>query len=722
MPKQLATRRSRARVGSGCALRARVFKVQPLLLALSLIPLGAAAQSETVLEEMVVSASGFEQEIKDAPASISVITREELETRQYRDLAEALTNVEGVDVRGATGKTGGLNISIRGMPSEYTLILIDGRRQNVAGDVTPNGFGDALTSFMPPVSAIERIEVIRGPMSTLYGSDAMGGVVNIITRKVAKKWGGSVGFEVGIPEDSDWGDSRKMNFYASGPLKEDLLGLQLRGNIYRRDGSELIAAPDVNVPTGRNPAPTETRQHTIGARLTLTPNKQHDIWLDVEQGRTWYDNEECQLGNVDTKATGTGGSATCVGTPNPAVAPGYKEALRFNRDQYAIGHTARLGIGLLESSLMRNVTETIGRTIPGNVIGNTYVTGGKTFTIGADRELKTTNTVLDSKLVMPLGERHVATIGGQWWDAKLEDGLLPEKHDQTMWALFAEDEWRILDRLALTLGARYDRHDVYGGELRPRAYLVWNTTDQWTIKGGVSKGFKAPRVDQLIDGVRGVGGQGANITIGNPNLEPEISTNTEIGALYDNRRGLTGSVTAFHNKIKDKITSGGVCSVSSISSCAASPDPDAEYQINSDEAKTWGVEFATRIPLAKAWSLSLNYTWMDSELITDGEKNGRLSDHPDHIANAQPRWDATQKLALWLRGEYRGESQRFDGDPKNLTGNNRLQYEALGDLKAYTLFHLGGSYKVSKDVTLSANIFNLFDKDFRDFKRWTDDT
>src|SRR5690606_25735335 len=103
MPKQLATRRSRARVGSGCALRARVFKVQPLLLALSLIPLGAAAQSETVLEEMVVSASGFEQEIKDAPASISVITREELETRQYRDLAEALTNVEGVDVRGATG-------------------------------------------------------------------------------------------------------------------------------------------------------------------------------------------------------------------------------------------------------------------------------------------------------------------------------------------------------------------------------------------------------------------------------------------------------------------------------------------------------------------------------------------------------------------------------------------------------------------------------------------
>ena len=155
-------------------------------------PLEASAQAESgetrSLEEVVVTASGFEQELKEAPASMSVVTRQDLETRNYRDLAEALQDVEGIDVRGGTGKSGGLDISIRGMPSDYTLILIDGRRQNVAGDVTPNGFGAALNSFMPPVSAIERIEVIRGPMSTLYGSDAMGGVINIITRKVAKHW------------------------------------------------------------------------------------------------------------------------------------------------------------------------------------------------------------------------------------------------------------------------------------------------------------------------------------------------------------------------------------------------------------------------------------------------------------------------------------------------------------------------------------------------------
>ncbi|MDO4968388.1 MAG: TonB-dependent receptor plug domain-containing protein, partial [Comamonadaceae bacterium] len=158
------------------------FFTRPTLLALAAAACASAiAQDNTqTLSEVVVSASGFEQDIRDAPASITVITNEQLAERRVNNLAQALEGVEGVDVGAGTDKTGGPNISIRGMPSEYTLILIDGRRQNSAGNVTPNGFGGTQTSFIPPVSAIERIEVIRGPMSTLYGSDAMGGVINII--------------------------------------------------------------------------------------------------------------------------------------------------------------------------------------------------------------------------------------------------------------------------------------------------------------------------------------------------------------------------------------------------------------------------------------------------------------------------------------------------------------------------------------------------------------
>ncbi|MDN6323572.1 MAG: TonB-dependent receptor plug domain-containing protein, partial [Halomonas sp.] len=194
----------------------------------------ATAQEAQQLDNIVVSASGFEQAMVDAPASISVVSREELERKRVTSTADALRDVEGVDVGGSVGKTGGRNISMRGMPSDYTLILIDGRRQNTAGSVTPNGFGETSTSFFPPVSSIERIEVIRGPMSTLYGSDAMGGVINIITRRVDREWVGSVGVESTFNEDRDFGDRREINLYASGPLIEDTLGVQLRGRVYER--------------------------------------------------------------------------------------------------------------------------------------------------------------------------------------------------------------------------------------------------------------------------------------------------------------------------------------------------------------------------------------------------------------------------------------------------------------------------------------------------------
>lgn len=669
-----------------------------LLLALA-FPADAAFARDAELDTVVVSASGFEQELKQAPASISVVTREELETRQYRDLAEALQNVEGIDVRGATGKTGGLNISIRGMPSEYTLILIDGRRQSVAGDVTPNGFGDALTSFMPPVSAIERIEVIRGPMSTLYGSDAMGGVVNIITRKVAREWGGTVGIEAGVPQHRDFGASQKLNLYANGPIMQDRLGIAVRGNLFQRAESDRIRAG-----TGRDPAPAETEQYTLGARLTLTPGKDHDIWLDFDRAHTWYDNEDCRLGTRDNYNCNTGAVTTAVN--------GYRDYLAFDRSQIAIGHTSRLPFGLLESSLMRAVTETKGRTIP------TAARPPGSPDVGANRELETTNIVFDTKLVAPIGESHVATVGGQWWDAELVDSLLPEDHAQAIWSLFAEDEWRLTQALSATLGMRYDHHDAFGGEISPRAYLVWDATTDWTVKGGVSQGFKAPRLNQLIDGVSGIGGQGTSINIGNPNLKPEKSTSTELGVLYGGPASLSASATLFHNRIEDKISSGGDCTVNFISSCVA--NPGATYSINNDEAKTWGVELTARIPLAARWSLNLNYTWTDSEITQNGSKNGKLSDTAEHLANAQLRWDTTDRLSLWLRGEYRGDSRRFDGDPAAFAGNTLLEYQALGDLEGYSLFHLGGSYRMSKSVTLGANVFNLFDKDFTEFEPWVD--
>jgi len=122
----------------------------------------AAAQAPTDLDTVVVTAAGFEQKLTDAPASISVVTRQELQTRPYLTLIDAVRDLEGVDVGETSDKTGQRTISMRGMGADYTLILIDGKRQNNHGDIYPNAFGGNQFNHIPPLDAVERIEVIRG--------------------------------------------------------------------------------------------------------------------------------------------------------------------------------------------------------------------------------------------------------------------------------------------------------------------------------------------------------------------------------------------------------------------------------------------------------------------------------------------------------------------------------------------------------------------------------
>ena len=145
------------------------------------------------LEEIkVVSATGYEQNIADAPASISVITQENIKKRNYQDLADIVNDLpsDATYTLGAASKKG---ISLRGLGAKYTKIVIDGRP--ATSDSAYKGLRAIGTgqNFLPPASAIERVEVIRGPMSSLYGSDAMGGVINIITKGFSNEISGSVG-------------------------------------------------------------------------------------------------------------------------------------------------------------------------------------------------------------------------------------------------------------------------------------------------------------------------------------------------------------------------------------------------------------------------------------------------------------------------------------------------------------------------------------------------
>lgn len=181
-------------------------------------------------ETMVVTASSVEQNLKDAPASISVITQEDLQRKPVQNLKDVLKEVPGVQLTNEGDNRKG--VSIRGLDSSYTLILVDGKRVNSRNAVFRHN--DFDLNWIP-VDSIERIEVVRGPMSSLYGSDALGGVVNIITKKIGQKWSGTVTVDTTIQEHRDRGDTYNGQFFTSGPLIDGVLGMKAYGSLAKRE-------------------------------------------------------------------------------------------------------------------------------------------------------------------------------------------------------------------------------------------------------------------------------------------------------------------------------------------------------------------------------------------------------------------------------------------------------------------------------------------------------
>ncbi len=665
------------------------------------MPIETPQAKETVIDEIVVTATGFEQNLSQAPASVTLIPRAQLELQRVNSLAEALSSVPGIDIGNGVGKTGGLSISIRGMPSDYSLVLVDGRRQNAAGNVTPNGFGDTSSSFVPPVSAIERIEVVRGPMSTLYGSDAIGGVINIITRTTSDRLHADISLDTTIQGDGDFGNSYNSAFYVDGPLSGDVLSFAMRGRYYHREASELSyfdANGDELDVSQRGPSPVEADIYSVGGRLNYIPNNNHKIWLDADVARQTYDNTSGQLGTLGVR--------------------GYAPELKFNRDQFVLAHTSNMFGGIVDSDITYNSTETVGRILPDDVAGTDRLQGDP-------RQLEATNTIFNTRYYREIG-RHTFTLGGQYWHAEMKDGVAMTPFEHNQWAAFAEDQWQFANSLSATMGVRYDNHSVFGDHISPRGYLVWNATDALTLKGGVSKGFKTPRLEQIAEGIVGFRGQGTIPFLGTPTLQPETSTTYEGGAYLRGNHGLQANITFFYNEFKDKIASGPTTP-----NCAfgltqaeydALPESDAcldygywprpatySQDVNIDSAETRGIEASIRRNISDSVKISANYTYTDSEQKSGANAGLPLVNTPDHLLNAQLSWNLSDRFSSWVRGEL--SSTRFRG-----VGAAQDQ---LGDYKRYALVHLGGAYDVTHNVRLSATIYNLLNDNFVKYVPYT---
>src|SRR5690606_14260505 len=237
------------------------------------------AQESAELKTIVVTATGYEQNIADAPASISVVTREDLEKQSYTDVVDAVKNIPGVVV---TGGGSSQDISIRGMTQGYTLYLVDGRPVSAGRSVNTNGADSGKQIGLPPISMIERVEVIRGPMSSLYGSEAMGGVINIITRKPSKEWTGTIATEYTYSLNDINNDQQQINLFTSGAIIEGLLSAQINASFQGHDESDFIGGSDAGEST------PESKRKKAGAKLIFTPNETNEFGLSYDASRLDY--------------------------------------------------------------------------------------------------------------------------------------------------------------------------------------------------------------------------------------------------------------------------------------------------------------------------------------------------------------------------------------------------------------------------------------------------
>ncbi|EXB46208.1 outer membrane insertion C-terminal signal domain protein [Acinetobacter sp. 1000160] len=610
------------------------------------------------LEKIVVTASGFEQDIKKAAASISVLTQEEMNKKAYRDVTDALKDVPGVVVTGGGSSS---DISIRGMGSAYTVIMVDGKKVN-SRSVRPNSDNSGIEQgWLPNIGAIERIEVIRGPMSGLYGSDAMGGVINIITKKNVTEWTGSIKLDTTLQENSDSGNQYQTNAYIAGPLIANLLSFKANGLYSQRDEDEIYGGY------------SKQKIRAGGAAFSLTPNDDHTIDLEYQR-------------SIQNRDATVGKSISPIQTGRNSPVNSFSD---YYRTEYSLTHRGKIGAVETHSYIQREENENPSRNM--EAINTTFNTINK---INFDR--------------------HSLSFGGMYLKEELDDkgnqlsvgGAKPVSNlDRYSWALFAENAWNIVDDFTLTSSLRLDKDEKFGDHWSPKVYGVWGLNDNWVIKGGVSTGYKTPALRATVAewGQATGGGQSKGVIVGNPNLKPEKSVNYEMSFNWDNLDNLTAGLTLFNSEFKDKITEIRTCQGASGSMGCDWLGEKFDFvslRENVDKANMRGAEATFGWKVLPNVNLSANYTFTDTEQKSGANKGKPLNEMPKHMFNTTADWEINDQFSSWGRVNYRSKTSDY------------LSRTAMAKGKpAYTMVDVGVNYKPTQNIAVAAGIYNLFDKE-----------
>ena len=688
----------------------------------------AATEQEAVptatLDTIVVRAA--REELEQA-AGLSIISEEAIEKASLsNDISEIVRKMPGVNLSGSStsGQRGNQRqIDLRGMGPNNTLILIDGRPVTSRNSSRPSRGSEQDTrgdsQWVPP-SAIESIEVLRGPAAARYGSGSMGGVVNIITKSPTKTEF-SITSHYEAPESDLEGSSWRTNVNMAGALTDKLSSRTTLG-YHDSEGDDpyinAAEALDDSVAAGIEGVENiDVRQvfeyamdamNTVGFEVSYS--RQENRWAGDSLFQTVNESLVNELeGETTSKMQRYGAAFTHRGEYDNASSNSYIEYNRTVNEGLAVG-SAGGGEGQIvipDEGESYEWTEATYDTLNAKSEWDIYF-DRHTLTAGAEFR----GERLDNPVVSALEFDE----GFEFGDVETDPEARNPTSDAYLVGAYLEDNYEITPDWYVTPGLRFDYHSEAGSNWSPSINTTWHFSPDWSVKGGISRAFKAPGLYQLDPNyIYYTGGNGCPswvpddekgcYVLGNPDLENETSWNKELTFTYDDGTGLSAGLTYYHNAYDNRIGA-GIDRVGTISVVENSVTEDRSIFVweNQGEAVIEGLEGFVKVPVTDTVSWSSNLTGI---LRSERKDNGEpLSLIPKFTVNTGVDWDITPRWNANADVSYYGTIEAPD---ISVTTGDDLDTATL-DRDPYAIANISTRYDLTQAVTVGAGIKNLFDK------------
>ncbi len=607
----------------------------------------AGAASGADPGDVVVTGTRTPEASQRATVKTDVVTRAEAERRGATTVAEALASQPGVQVNpGAYGYLGGISpIQIQGFDLGRVLILEDG--EPVIGDI-----GGAIDLSTIPIGDVQRIEIVTGPTSALYGSNAIGGVINIITAR---------------PRDEGWSgrgraearSRRGALLQAATALRRDRRWVAVDAGLTRQDG--VVAReglPDLSVP--------DSARSLVGVRAgtSLTDD------ADVQVRARWL--RQNQEGLRSQEYPGLGRYVISEPSTTDRVALHLQELVRFGR-----GSSLRLSLG-------RQWSRRVSSSAPeGSPVGQ------EQHKSQGLQSLEATMTLADGPRTWVAGARFQArdfsqhlvrreSVGGELV-TRDEEQIAPAT--RAIAALYGQLQWRVGERLTVLPGVRGEAHGRQGSVVAPRLAAALRPSERWTLRASAGRGFRAPSAEEL--GFNFDHSMYGYKVAGNPDLAPERSwgVNGDVTWRPDGRTTLRGG--GFMNWVEDLIDV-------DLGAGAASGAVITYTYRNFERVRTVGAQLGATFRVADGFRAEVTY---DHLWTRDDSAGLPLPGRPPHTVTSSLRWEVPWRLELYARSRY--VSDAFVDRATRTPG-----YETI-DLRV--------GRAISTDGQLYAGVLNLLD-------------